>query len=148
MGKKNMITRGKIGHVKLSDETVISMRVTIADIREGMQKPVGPDLHIAHNIIIAADSPKPLKDKVIEKPSSPPDSSHIQNLEIWEIIDIIEFENAFDECQYTATDGHTYSVIIEIEPTIAARTLEYRDDLGNPVYYLRWGTKILTKMGE
>jgi hypothetical protein len=40
MGKKNMITR-KIGHVKLSDGTVISMRVTIVDIREGMQKPVG-----------------------------------------------------------------------------------------------------------
>jgi len=148
MGKENMIARSKIGYIKLSDETMISLRVVIVDIREGMQKPVGPDLHIAHTTLIKADSPQSLKEKVREKPLPPPTNIHLQNLEIWEIVDIIESENAFDECKYTATNGHTYRAIVEIEPTIAARTLEYRDDLGNPIYHLRLGTKILTKMGE
>jgi len=83
MSKENMIARSKIGYIKLSDETVISLRVVIVDIREGMQKPVGPDLHIAHTTLIKADSPQSLKEKVREKPLPPPTNIHLQKLEYY-----------------------------------------------------------------
>jgi len=140
------IDRSKIGYTKLADDTIILIRVAIFDIKEGELKPTGPDFRIGYNVSISAEATQSLKNKVKEKPFPPPDGSHIKNLEIWEIIDIIEHDIAREEGIYKAKDNRIYRIIVEIEPTIVARTLEYKDPLGNPIYYVRWSPKIVVKL--
>ena len=62
------------------------------------------------------------------------------------IIEIVEASPASETCEYVANDGRTYLIEVEVEPTIAARTLMYRDDRGNPIYLIRWSSKISVKV--
>lgn len=139
---KFKIIKTRVGLIKLSDGSSITTRVAITDIVEKEMKPVGPDLHIGFQISFLVDAPEELKQVVEHKPLPPADGSHIKNLKIWDIIQIIEKENAFEECLYKAKDGRTYRISVEVEVTIVARTLEYRDRFGNPIYHLRWSPYI------
>jgi len=138
--------RSKFGYAKLSDGTTISIRAIIIDINEVSLTPVGPDLGIAYNVMVSVRSPSDLRERVKEKPLPPSDGSHLSRLDIWEIVDIIESKGAVEECLYNAKNGKSYIVLLEIEPTIVARTLEYRDHMGNPIYYIRWSSRVVTKL--
>lgn len=145
MNSKFRIVKSEIGHIKLSDETTISLRIVIIDIREGISMPTGPDTFVKNTVFLSASSPHSLREKVKDKTQPPLDESHIQNIEIWEDQEIVEAKNTFEKCEYTAADDHTYNVIAEAEPTIVSRTLEYKDDYGNPIYHVRWSTKVSTR---
>jgi len=95
--------------------------------------PVGPDLGIVCNVMVSVRSPSDLCEQDKKKPLPPPDGSHLSRLNIWEIVDIVESKSAIEECIYKAEDGRSYAILLEIEPTIVARTLEYRDQVGNPI---------------
>ncbi len=142
------VLANKAGYVKLSDGTIIRVRVVITDIIEGELKPVGPDLQVGFQISFSVKAPDELKQSVKNKPLPPPDGSHIKNLKIWDIIKIIEKENAVDECLYKARDTRTYKISVETEVTIVARTLEYRDRSGNPIYHFRWSPCIKIRLAE
>ena len=140
------IAKSDIGHIKLSDETIIYFRVVVINVREGIQRPTGPDFSIKHTVLFSTSSPPSIKEMVKEKTPPPLDGAYMENLEIWENQKIVEAKSAYEECEYVASDGHTYKVTAEMAPTIVARTLEYKDDDGNPIYHVRWGTKISTEI--
>lgn len=91
-------------------------------------------------ISVVAESPQELKQRVASKPTVPQDNSHLAQ-EIWESQRISESKPAFEEVSYKASDGVDYLIKVEAEPTIVKRTLEYRDDSGNPVYAVRYYQK-------
>ena len=44
------IVQSKLGYIKLSDGSEITLRVSIFDIREGAMKPTGPDLEVGYDV--------------------------------------------------------------------------------------------------
>ena len=139
------VIRNEPGYVKLSDGTILIIRVVITDIREIRREPTGLIFNVGHSVSVAAFSPESLKEIVKDKPK-PVGLDYLKKLDVWEFIDIVECKNSIDECLYYGSDGLTYRISIEIEPTIASRTLEFRDEFMNPVYFVRWSPKIITKI--
>ena len=143
------VTSSKLGYIKLSDATEIAMRVSIVDIEEGELKPVGPDLRVGLQVsFVVKKVPEELKRLVRDKPLPPSDGSHLRDLDKWEIVKILEKDNAVEECLYRARDGKAYKVSVEVEVTVVARTLEYRDRYGNPVYHLRWSPWVKMSLSD
>lgn len=131
------IKESKIGELLLSDGAKIAIRLSIYDVTEERIKPVGPDVSIGQSITISViDSP--YKEAVKNKPLPPEDGSHLTNLDIWEIIDIKSYTEAAEVVLFKASDGNTYEITVKIIPSIVARTLEYRDNKGYPIYFVRW----------
>ncbi|MCS7385803.1 MAG: hypothetical protein NDF55_03545 [archaeon GB-1867-005] len=141
------VLRNKPGYVVLSDKSVLTVRVTITKIDELEKSPTGLSLGVGFNVVIAASAPRELRVRVSNKPV-PRGGEHLKNLEIWEFVDIVEAEKAVEEVLYFGSDGLKYRVIVEIEPTIVSRTLEYRDNDGNPVYNVRWSPLVLVKIAK
>ena len=142
------VKRAKVGHALLEDGSELNIRVIINSIQEVSMLPVGPDLGIAQQVSIAIDSPDDLRSKVSMKPLQPLDNSHLKSLSIWENIKIVESVEALEEIQFIASDGKLYKVVLEVEPTIVSRTLEYRDNHNNPVYSVRWSNKVAMYLVE
>lgn len=143
------VTRSEVGYLKLSDGAIIYIRVTITDLREGELKPTGPDFGIGFQIgITVHETPEGLRERVRGKPLPPADGSHRRNLDIWELVGITEKKPAREECVQRASDGRSYRIAVEIEPTIVARTLEYRDHNGHPIYFIRWSPRALIYVQE
>ena len=135
------------GYIKLSDGTELILRVIIGVIDELERTPTGLSLGVGHRVIISAFAPKELKEKVKDKPQ-PVGREHQDRLDIWDEVKVLESRNAIEEVLYTGSDGKKYRVLVEIEPTIVSRTLEYRDERGNPIYSVRWGTRTLVRFEE
>jgi len=134
------VARSIPGYVKLDDGTELVVRVVIGMIDELERTPVGLSLGVGHQVIISASSPPSLKEKVKDKPY-PAQREHLKRLDIWYEVKILKVKKALEEVIYTGSDGRKYKVLIEIEPTIVSRTLEYKDGRGNPIYHVRWGTR-------
>jgi len=143
---KIRVVRSEFGYARLSDGTTISIRAIVLDVNEVSLTPVGPDLGIVYNVMVSVRSPSDLRERVKGKPLPPSDGSHLSRLNIWEIVDIVESKSAIEECVYEAEDGRSYTILLEIEPTIVARTLEYRDQAGNPLYHVRWSSRVITRL--
>jgi len=133
------------GYIKLSDGTELIIRVVIGVIDELEKTPTGLSLGIGFRDVLAAYAPSELKEKVKEKPQ-PRDREHLTRLDIWEEVEIVEKRNALEEILYTGSDGKKYSVLVEIEPVAVSRTLEFKDERGQPIYHVRWGTRVLQKV--
>ncbi len=131
------IKESRVGKLYLSDGARIIIRLAITDISEVKMKPVGPDVSLSQSVSInTIDSP--YKDDVKDKPLAPQDGSHLENLRIWEIVDIEDYEEAIEVALFYASDGRIYEITTRAVPSIVARTLEYRDIKGFPIYYVRW----------
>jgi len=141
------VLRNKPGYVVLSDKCELTVRVTITKIDELEKSPTGLSLGVGFNVVIAASAPSELRAIVSDKPV-PKDGEHLKNLKIWEFVDIVEVERAVEEVLYYGSDGLKYKVIVEVEPTIVSRTLEFRDNDGNPVYNVRWSPLVLVKIAK
>ncbi len=63
-----------------------------------------------------------MRELVKDKPVGLPNDA-VKRLDVWELVDIVEVEPAFEEYEYTARDGRTYIVHVEVEPTIVVRAL-------------------------
>jgi hypothetical protein len=136
------IIRSRIGHTRIADGSTLNLRVTVNGLAEteGPRLPTGPVFGVSTAIGIAVESLPNVKESVASKPIVPQDNSHFaQN--IWEYQDIIETTPGFEEISYKASDQIEYLVRVEAEPTIVSRTMEYRDDFGNPVYVVRFSQK-------
>jgi len=142
------VVRSEPGYVKLSDGSTIISRVMITNIREQAFKPTGPDFLVSYRVSFSVDAPDSLRDVVKTKPLPPPDASHISKLDIWEIVNITESKKSLEECLCKASDNREYIISAEIEATIIARTLEYKDEFGNPIYFVRWSPKVTIRLKE
>lgn len=139
------IKHSVLGKVKLSDNSELSIRVAIVNVKESGMSPVGPDFLIsAITRVSVSFCPDEIKGLVRDKPVLPSDA--IKRPEEWEIIDIVDASKACEECIYKACDGRRYLIRVEVKPTIVARTLKYRDDFGNPIYYVRWARRDIVEL--
>ncbi|MGH9910031.1 MAG: hypothetical protein ACRD32_05275, partial [Nitrososphaerales archaeon] len=84
------VIKSKIGSAKLSDSTIIYLRLVIVDIKEDVRLPVGFNLAIGNQVTISVESPKQMKSKVSDKPFPPRNQEHLRNFDIWHFVDIVD----------------------------------------------------------
>ncbi len=134
----------KFGVLKLKDGTVLHVRVSLYNILEVGYTPVGPEVAYGMHVAVWVESsPEELRKKVADKPYGPMPSSLLSDKSKWEVVEVESSEEAFEEVEFTSRfDGGRYRLRLEIHPYLVARTLEWRDDRGNPVYWIRWWTKL------
>jgi len=126
------------GYIRLADGSSITIRLVVFDIEEVGWLPTGLQLGIGHTVVLSVSAPRDLRERVEDKPL-PTSDEHTRRKDIWEFVDILESSDAIEECVYTGSDGLKYRVRLRAFPTVVSRTLEYRDQRGNPIYFVRWG---------
>ncbi len=130
------------GLIKLSDDTVLKLRITIVDIKEVGFSPFGGiNLDVkAIGGISTQSVPKKLKEAVADKPLAPPEPPR----DGWEIIDIVEQKFAVAE-EITETSKGKFKVRVVAEATMAARNMKYKTRANEPLYWVSWVWKISWK---
>jgi hypothetical protein len=134
------------GSALLEDGSSITIRASIGAVNEVTNTPAGVFVGLRTSSQISATSPPELRKAVQEKPIIRPGDS--QALEKWKILKIRDFTSASETIVYHGTDSRTYHITFEVIPNIASRTLEFRDEFGNPAYYIRWDERVSTKLVE
>lgn len=120
------------GRIKLADDTILKIVVNIIDARESGFSPFG-----GVNIVVkhfggtaVVKVPDQLIQSVKDKPIY---SSANQPQDGWEMMDIVESTNAIAETKIPTTRGN-FLVRLVSQPSMASRNLNYKSDLGEPVY--------------
>ncbi len=135
------ITNFKIGKIKLSDGTILRLRVAIVNVRkiEGFSPFGGVNLAVkAVGGVGSISVPDELRKAVADKPLLPPDRPPKEG---WEFVRIEEQEPAFEEAEVTI-DGNKFLVRVEAEALMAVRNLKYRTEVGEPMYVVNWVNKV------
>jgi len=133
------ILNQKLGEAKLSDGTIIFLRVAIVDVREtGFSPFEGINFTVKPIGGITARSPLELKEKVKSRPLSvgpqPPKDG-------WETIDIIEQKPAMEEVIVQSSSGKEYLVKVEAELSMVSRNINYKNEFEEPIYWASWVNK-------
>jgi len=133
------------GHVKLSDDSIVIMRVAIVDV-----KPLqGPSLYEVQFEVIPAGgisilpsekAMSEVKDKPVIEPGKVPTDG-------WTLIDIIEKQPAYEEVEYIL-DEKKYIIRAEMEALMVSKNTNYRTVKGEPIYNVAVTTKISWRKGE
>jgi len=135
----SFVKQSEIGIVKLSDGTILKLRVAVVDAREAGFSPFG-GIHIEVKPIggvATLEVPPDLRQKVSDKPLSPPTPPK----EGWELVDIVEQKPAVEEVIIDTSKGK-YVVRVEAEAVMVSRNVRYRTRLNEPIYWLSWTWKI------
>lgn len=130
------------GFIKLSDGTVLKLRILIIDVKEAGFSPFGGinfDVKTAGGVSTHG-VPEELKRAVADKPLAPPEPP----VDGWEIIDIIEQEPAVAE-EIVDTSKGKYRVKVVAEAVMASRNMKYRSRHNEPIYWVSWVLKISWK---
>jgi hypothetical protein len=131
------------GIIKLTDNTILKLKITIVDIKEIGFSPFG-GVNLSVNSVggIATYSvPEELRNAIVDKPSFPSgDLPH----DGWEIVDIVEQEPAIEE-EIIDTSKGKFRVRVVAEAVMAARNMNYRSVLNEPVYWVNWVWKVSWK---
>ena len=122
------------GRVKLSDGSILKIVATIIDARESGFSAFG-----GINIIIkqsGGTAVVKIPDELINLAKDKPVYS-IGELpkDGWEIVDIVEYTPALAETKIETSKGN-YLVRLKVEPTMASHNLNYKSELGEPIYLL------------
>jgi len=135
------IVNHKFGRIRLNDGSVLMSRVAIVDVKKvKSEPPFGVDLAVRVMYGVALiDAPNELKERVADKPLLPPDRAPEKG---WEFVDIVEQEPAFEEAEVVVDSTRRFTLRVESEAVMVARNLEYRSELGEPVYVVRWVNKV------
>jgi len=133
------------GYVKLSDDSIVIMRVAIVDV-----KPLqGPSVYEVQFEVISAGgisilpSEKAInevKDKPMVEPGKAPTDG-------WTLVNITEKQLAYEEVEYVL-DEKKYIVRAEMEPLMVSKNTNYRTVKGEPIYNVGSITKISWRKGE
>jgi len=130
------------GLLKLSDGTVIKLRVFIIHIKEAGFSPFGGvnfDVKVAGGVSTQY-VPEELKKAVASKPLAPPEPPP----DGWEIMDIVESKPAVIEEDFASSKG-TFRIRVVTEPVMASRNMSYKSIHDEPTYWVSWVTKISWK---
>jgi len=130
------------GFIKLSDGTVLKLRILIVDVKEAGFSPFGGiNLDVKTVGGVSTHSvPEELKRAVVDKPLAPPGPPK----DGWEIIDIIEQKPAEAE-EFIDTSKGRYHVKVVAEAVMASRNMNYRTRHTEPLYWVSWALKISWK---
>lgn len=129
--------------MKLSDGSIIKLKVTIVDTREAGFSPFG-----GINIIVKAiggiavkEVPEDIRKQMADKPFPPsPEPPH----DGWEIMDIVDYTPAIAE-ELVETSKGSFLVTVKAEPVMASRNASYKTEFDEPIYWLNWVYKISWK---
>jgi hypothetical protein len=132
------------GVVKLSDGSILKLRIGIIDAREAGFSPFG-EVDIAVKVvggIATKEVPEEVRKLVLNKPLPPPGPEPPR--EGWEILDVKEYAPAIAEEQVQTSKG-LFLVTVKAEPVMASRNVNYRTEFNEPIYWLNWVYKISWK---
>jgi hypothetical protein len=132
------------GIVKLSDGSILKLKISIIDTREVGFSPFG-GVDISVKVvggIAAKEVPGDIQKLVSNKPSPPPGPELPRDG--WEILDIKEYTPAIAEEQVQTSKG-LFLVTVKAEPVMASRNANYRTEFNEPIYWLNWVYKISWK---
>lgn len=131
------------GKVSLSDGAIFKIAISIIDARESGFSPFG-----GINILIKpmggtaiVKIPEEISNLVKEKPVNPINEIPKDG---WEIVDIAEYVPAIAETKIETSKGQ-YLVRLKVEPSMASRNLNYKNELGEPVYLINLATLVSWK---
>ena len=133
----------KEGVIKLSDGTKLRLRIAIVNAREKGISPFG-GVDIAVKVIggiATIEVPDEIRRLVIDKPLV---SGPFPPRDGWQIIDIKDFEPAYEEKEIETSKGN-FLVKVQAEPVMAARNINYKTELDEPIYWVNWVYKVSWK---
>ena len=130
------------GFIKLSDGTVLKLRILIVDVKEAGFSPFGGINFDVKTVggVSTHSVPEELKEAVADKPLAPPEPPR----DGWEIIDIVEQEPAVAE-EIVDTSKGRYRVRVVAEAVMASRNMNYKSRHNEPIYWVSWVLKISWK---
>ena len=130
------------GFIRLSDGTVLKLRILIVDVKETGFSPFGGvDFDVKTVGGVSTHSvPEELKRAVVDKPLAPPEPP----VDGWEIVDIVGQEPAVAEEVVDSSRGR-YRVRVVAEAVMASRNTRYRSRSGEPIYWVSWVLKVSWK---
>ncbi len=134
------VVQSKPGVITLSDGTKLVLRVVIVGVKHTGFSPfdrVNFAVKTAGGVA-SLYVPSELKEKVKDRPLSPPDGLPREG---WELIDIQSQEPAMEEVE-VEVEGKRYRVRVVGEASMVARNTSYRTDMGEPLYFVHWSIKI------
>jgi hypothetical protein len=130
------------GTIKLSDGTILKLKILIVDVREAGFSPFGGvnfDVKVAGGISteFVSDDVKKL---VIDKPLAPLEPPK----EGWEVVDIVEQQPAEAQEVVQSSKGE-FVVKVVAEGVMVARNTSYKTPFNEPVYWVSWVNKVFWK---
>ena len=137
-----MSTSTGIGYIKLSDGTILKLKILIIDVKEIGFSPFG-GINFDVKVIggIATESiPDDVKKLVVDKPLAPSELPK----EGWEILDIIEQKTAEATDMVTTSIG-TFLIKVIAETVMVSRNVMYKVPTNEPIYWASWVYKISWK---
>ena len=124
-----------MGRIKLSDGTVLKLKICVVDVREVGYSPFGVvdfDVKVAGGAAVEHVAEE-VKRLVADKPLMPPEPPRGG----WEALEIVEQLPATAEVEVQASRGE-FIVKVGAEAVMAARNLQYRSIYGEPIYWISW----------
>lgn len=131
--------------VKLSDSATLKLKAFILDIKEKAgPSPFVVNLAVSPTAgISTTEIPENIKNAIVSKPLMP---SKIPE-DGWELLDIVSFTPAVVEQEYDSSKGKLL-VMVQVDPVLASRNINYKTVLDEPVYWLSWVYKISWKFAK
>ena len=136
--------RNEVGVIKLSDGSVLKLKITIVDARESGFSPFG-GVNIAVKVIggiAVIEVPEDIQNLVMNKPLPPADGEPPRDG--WQLLDIVEYKPAIAEEKIETSKG-LFLVKVIAEPVMASRNTNYKTELNMPIYWVNWVYKISWK---
>jgi len=127
------------GLIKLSDGTVLKLKILIVGVKETGFSPFGGvnlDIKVVGGITTVS-VPEELRRAVADKPLTPPQPPKSG----WEILEVVEQQPAVAVQTVETSKGH-FTVRVVAEAVMASRNMEYRTSSNEPVYWVSWVYKV------
>ncbi len=132
------IRETSIGIIILEDCSQILYRVVLSHIYP-IRTPVGVEPRLSFNVIVLnVWSPEEIRRKIV--PKQVMSLTQLSDLK-WEEVKVSSIEKAYEKVDLLY-DNMEIDITLETEPEYIVRTLEALDPLGNPIYYIKWRTRI------
>lgn len=138
------IRETSIGTIILEDCSQILYRVILSQILP-IKTPVGVEPRLSFNVIVLnVWSPEEIRRKIVPKQIIIP--TQLSDLK-WEEVKVSSIEKAYEKVELIY-DNVEIDITLETEPEYIVRTLEASDPLGNPIYYIKWRTRITIRQNN
>jgi hypothetical protein len=126
-----------VGVIKLSDDSVLQLKILIIDVKEAGFSPFGGvyfDVRVTGGVTTES-VPESLKESMKDKPVFIPGPELPR--EGWEFVDIVEQKPAEALTTVNSSKG-LFEVKVVAEATMVAKNTLYRSLANEPVYWVFW----------
>lgn len=129
-----------LGYVRLSDDSVVILRVAIIDVRiRGEASPFGVDFDVSFTGGVSVYPSEKALREVMDKPVLEPGKSVGEG---WVRVEIRDKSSAYEEAVYSDAKVGAYVIRVEIEPIMVSKNTMFRTVRSEPLYVVRWVPKV------